>query len=176
MSQLSRTVVLLGLSIGIACQSTPRAGREAAREPVSAHNSQSPSPSIDKVELAAIPTVLNLDDQPGADGVQVQLRLWRAEQPLAALLERGVVEFVMYDGKVPPAQLHAAKPHQVWSYSAQQLKAFSRRTLTGAAYSLALTWGDRSPQSSTLTLTARILRPDAAPLYAEPLNLAMGAR
>jgi len=158
-----------------ACQTAPRA-EPPARQAPSAPAVQGPSPTIDKLELQALPTVVNLDDKPGADGVQVKLYLWRIEEPLAVALERGTVEFLLYEGRVPRAKLHATEPARTWAYSAGQLRRFAGRSLVGSAYALALTWGDQPPRSSTVTLSARLLRPDATPLYADPLNLAMGSK
>ena len=135
-----------------------------------------PSPAIDKVNIQSLVTVVNLDDKPGPDGVQVKLYLFHRDDPTPITLDRGLVEFVIYDGHVPPSDLAAAKPLHVWPFTADQLRRYAAKTAFGPAYAMSLNWGDDHPRASTVTLTARILHPTARPLYAPPINLAMGAK
>ena len=167
------SAILLVVATLAGCQGSGETTATPAVE--GAADARAPHPSIDKIELQSQLAPVNLDARPGPDGVQVRLYLWRAADPLAAMLERGTIEFLMYEGRVAPTQLNAAQPLRIWSYSAGRLRGAAGKSAFGYGYTMALSWADQPPRTGMITLTARLLRPGAEPLYAEPVNLAVGS-
>jgi hypothetical protein len=174
---LVRAILTICLLAAGACRSPgPEVAEPVADVVPAAFHSQpaSPSPAVEALQLQSLPTVVNLDDRPGADGVQMRLYMFHPREPMAVALERGTVEFLLYEGRVRRAQLETSEPHHAWSFSAEQLRRFAAPSLIGVGYQLALGWGDNAPRTGIVTLSARLLRPGQRPLYAEPLSLAMG--
>lgn len=132
-----------------------------------------PSPRVDKLELESFPAAINLDDDPGADGIQLKLRLFNLQEPPAQRLQRGEIEFVLYEGRIPDDQLGAAEPFYIWRYnSAAKLNRHGRNTLVGWQYEMVLAWNkDHSPETRAITVIARLLRPGKPPLYARPVHI-----
>lgn len=135
-----------------------------------------PAPQIDAIQLMSMHSAINLDDRPGADGIQLSVFLFRQDQPLALRLERGTLELVLYDGRVAATQLASAQPARIWRYSAANLRSIENRSAIGVGYRTTLDWSDARPQSSVVTLAARILRPGKPALYAKPAHIPVGPR
>ena len=132
---------------------------------------------MDHIELeASPPSAVNLDNEPGADGVILKMRLYNLQQPLAFTLNQGEIEFLLYEGNVKERDLAVAQPINIWRIQANQMKPYASKTLVGFQYVITLTWLDRAPQSSTITVIARILRPEGGPLYARRVVLTTGPR
>src|SRR4051812_30316186 len=85
------------------CGSTPGGGRgvEGASR-------------VDHVELMALPTAVNINDTPGADGLQVRVYLFQLSQPQAVLLGRGNLDFLLFEGHVGRAEVPRTRPIQIW--------------------------------------------------------------
>lgn len=135
--------------------------------------SVAPSPRVDKLELESFPAAINMDQDPGADGVQLKLRLFNLQQPLAQRLSRGEIEFVLYEGRIPDDEIGEAEPFYIWRYnSAEKLNRHGRKTLVGWQYEMVLAWNkDHAPYTRAITVIARLLRPDKPPLYARPVHI-----
>ena len=130
-----------------------------------------PSPRVDKIELEMAPFALNLDNQPGPDGVQVKVRLYNLDQPRAFSLQQGAIEFILFDGRVKDEDIAEIEPFYTWYFSAADFQATGRNTLVGIQHAIVLNWAGHTPRGTSLTLAARIPRPNAAPLYARPVFL-----
>ena len=134
-----------------------------------------PQPRIDLVSLMLTPPVaLNWDDDPTPDGVRIRTYFFQTSpQTRAVALQRGAVEYILWDGNVPDEDLHATDPALVWPHTAGSLRTFHGQTQVGVGYVVPLEWEDAGPQSRLVTISARLLRPDDAPLYARPVRLNM---
>lgn len=134
-----------------------------------------PAPRIDKLELESFPAAVNMDEDPGPDGIQLKLRFFNLQQPLAQRLQRGEVEFVLYEGRIPDDEIGDAEPFYIWRYnSAAKLNRHGRKTLVGWQYELVLAWNkEHAPYSRAITVIARLLRPGKPPLYARPVHIAV---
>lgn len=135
-----------------------------------------PLPRVDKMELESFPSAVNLDDQPGPDGVSLKLRLYNLDVPLAFALTQGEIEFVLYEGSVKETEIGGAEPFYVWKFSSAQIAQSGRKTVVGWQYALSLNWLTKVPTTSVVTLVARIPRPNDGPIYARPVHLTMGPR
>lgn len=135
-----------------------------------------PLPRVDKMELESFPSAVNLDEKPGPDGVTLKLRLYSLDTPLAFALTQGDMEIVLYEGSIREQEIGSAKPFHIWRFSAKQMSQSGRKSIVGWHYAMSLNWGDNVPTTSTVTLVARIPRPNSTPIYALPVHLAMGPR
>ena len=98
---------------------------------------------------------------------------FRVDTSQAISLNRGVLEFVMYEGRVPAAKIASAPPMRVWRFDAMDLRRHQGKTVIGQSYRFRLGFENRPPASSSVTLSARLLRPNGKPLYAMPVLLAV---
>lgn len=180
-SALSKLVVVI-VSLGFFLTGCATDGDSSAADPAGPVQPFDPaavpalSPRVDSMELDTFPVAVNLDDKPGADGISVKMRLYSLDQPLAFAMQKGVVEFVMYEGRVRDNMLADAQPHHIWRFSASQIAGSGRKVLVGWQYDLTLNWLDKAPKTDAFTLTARLLRPGGQPLYARPVFLTIGIR
>jgi hypothetical protein len=128
--------------------------------------------SIDHIMLEAAPSAVNLDEQPGPDGFEVRVTLFRQDAPLPVALE-GVLEMTMYDAVVEGPALAEATPQQIWRFDRHQLRRFAvpARANVGIAYGMSLYWGANPPQRQTVTLAARWRRPNGSYLYSDPVTV-----
>jgi hypothetical protein len=151
-------------------------GNPSAQPTVNVRAAVAPSPQVDKLELESLPSAVNLDDVPGPDGIKLALRLYSLKQPLAFVLQKGEIEFVIYEGTVKEADIAAASVFHSWRFNASDIAGSGKKTLVGWQYSLSLNWLGHVPSTQVITLVARIPRPGESPLYARPVHLAMGPR
>ncbi len=178
MNDVRRLCLILLLVLACsACRSKQRRAAEPAEQPPPLEAGQEPQPwpKVDAIRLQSLPVATNWDGRPGADGFQVRLYFFQADQPLSVHLRRGRIEMLMFEGRVPPADLDRAQPLQAWPYDADPLRSLGSDSAVGWGYSLLLGWKQKPP-TATVTITSRLLRPGHAPLYAPPLYLSTAAR
>jgi hypothetical protein len=130
---------------------------------------------VDVVQLdASPPTALSWDESPGPDGVQVLVRMYRvSEDKTETVTVSGTLEFLLFEGIVPPDALSRAQPFHTWTYEGPELRQFVIRNLGLWGYGLRLGWGGHVPRSDKVTLTARYTPPSGQPLYARPIIIMM---
>ena len=120
--------------------------------------SRLPPRPVDQVDNVALrlspPMPLNWDDAPGLDGLQAQLNLFQLDQPLSVIVE-GAMEFVLYEGRGTAQVLAGKKPFRVWTFQGPELRNCMGKTMFGWGYAMRLDWGDRPPESPSITLVAR---------------------
>ena len=181
-------VLVLVMSCGLpGCENGPKG--DVSKSPpdkkplndtnVTTTNIPSPSPSVQAIALSSQPTAINLDNIPGPDGVQIQIVFWNtlSDVPKAVTLQQGQLECLIFEGRVPPNQLNQAKPKINQAYSAGQLNRFIKKHIVGYRYNMMMQWDSTNvPKGSTITLTARLLRPGGNPLYAKPIYLSLTPR
>jgi hypothetical protein len=126
----------------------------------------------DAISLYALPVAINLDNQPGADGLRISLYAFRRTQPEPITLDSGRLEVRLYEGRLSGQELAETEPVQVWSFSAPQLRTHVKRTAAGPGYVLDLSWAPRPPAARVITLLARFYPTRGAPLESSPLSLA----
>lgn len=142
-------------------------------------NIPTPSPTVNAIELSAMPTAINFDNIPGPDGVRIRIVLWQiiSDVPHAIQLKQGIVECLLYEGQVAPDTLNEKQPAIIWRYSANSLARSMSKSIVGYKYNASLRWNkDNQPKGSTITIAVRLLRPGRSPLYAKPINLALGPK
>lgn len=159
------TALLVGVCIAAAgCE--PTRVQPDAPDPVA---------RIDAVELRAMPSAVNWDDDPEPDGLRVEVFCYRLDQPEPAPVE-GELEFLLYEGRLRAGELASADPLLTWRFTAAELRSVMVRRLGLWGYSLRLAWGDRLPESSSVTLIARHRSPEDRIVRSAPISISMGAR
>ncbi len=134
-----------------------------------------PVARIDAIELRAMPTAVNWDDDPGPDGLRAEVYCYRVDQPEPMPIE-GVLEFVLYEGRLRRSELAAAEPILIWRFTDRELSQMLVRRMGLWGYAVQLGWGDRVPQSASVTLVARHRSPEDGLVQSAPISISMGAR
>lgn len=160
---LVRSCILLAAAVLAGCVEPGR--QQVGRTP------PRPVKHVDVINLAlSPPTVLNWDNRPGADGMEVVVHLYQLARPLPVMAS-GRLEFLLYEGNVPKGALLGTKPFHTWGFEGDQLEAHRGRDVIGWGYGMRLAWGSRVPTGSTITLAARYLPPEEKPLYSAPVTI-----
>ena len=125
---------------------------------------------IDKMEMQVFPAAIDLDGQPGADGWQVRVYLYRLSDSgrVRAVRVSGTLELLLFDGRVAAEAIGKAQPRQRWSFSAQQLRRHGVHGLAGWSYPLRLKWDRPVAPAQHVTLVARYRPPGGQWLYSQP--------
>jgi hypothetical protein len=151
----------------LGCSSVPVGKPDAA--------GSSSSSTIQELNLLSMPMALNLDANPGADGVAVKLFANNAVTAKTVPIAEGMIEILMYDGvlnagtqDIPPA-LH------VWSYAPQELKPFTFNKSIGTGYDLVLAWGQDQPKSRNVTLIARHVSARGKTVFSGPVTITVSS-
>jgi len=155
------------------------AGLAAAATGCAPPGSLAPAPvaRVDQITLLALPTALNWDNQPGADGVQTIVHLF-CRSPAAPVLATGKLEFLLYEGRISREELPRTEPFHIWPFTAADLEPYVGRSKAGWGYALRLPWGPRTPRAGSITLAARYTPPGAREptVYSAPTTVAMKSK
>jgi hypothetical protein len=131
---------------------------------------------VDAIELSVPSTIAeNWDDNPGPDGVWAMVRCYKLTPKTTAVTVSGTLEFLLFEGRVEPADLAKTKPFRVWTYRPDELPDYLYRHLL-YGYRMQLAWVDRVPRTDVVTLTARYIPPSGEPIYALPVSITMTAK
>ncbi len=127
---------------------------------------------VDAITLMSMPSAINFDHIPGPDGLRVQAMLFQAgrDEPV---LGSGKLQFLLYENKITPSQLHTLQPLLTWTYSGQKLARHTGKGMVGWGYAMELRWGSRRPKSKTISVAARYVFPDRRSIYSSPIVIAM---
>jgi hypothetical protein len=148
----------------VGCQPTP--ATQQAPQPVA---------RIDAIELRAMPNALNWDEDAGPDGLRAEVFCYRVDRPQPAPVE-GMMEFLIYEGRVRRSALGSTEPFHVWRFTAAELRPCLVRRMGLWGYVVQLGWGAHVPSASSVTLVARHVPPQGRPVHSAPISIAMGAQ
>lgn len=82
----------------------------------------------DEIALRTTPSPVNLDDNPGVDGLVVRVELYRVRGTNVELLTvKGALEFSLYEGVVGSAARGEVKAFRTWRYAGKELERFLAR-------------------------------------------------
>ena len=133
-----------------------------------------PVDRVDEIVLRLTPPApVNWDEKPGADGLQVQINFFQIDQPLSVTV-KGSLDLALYEGRVLPEDIAAAKPIHTWPFSGVQLAGLAGKSAVGWGYAIRLPWGDSPPAGATATLIARYRSADGNVKAAQPLYVPLG--
>ncbi len=133
-----------------------------------------PVGQVDRLVLPTSPQPVNWNQQPGADGLVVQVFFFRDPAPLPVTV-KGSVEFLLYEGEPPAEGPHRTAPLHTWRFSGDELPSYLVRAAWGWGYAMRLGWGQKMPETTSATLRARYLPPTGPPTEkTEPVIIPIG--
>jgi hypothetical protein len=109
---------------------------------------------IVQLNLITVPVALDLDGQPGPDGVSVKLYATAEGNPKPVPIRQGTLEVLLFDG---PFQRQKAHPPilKQFHFSATELRQMEFTAKIGIGYQLALPWGTNLPSHRIMSVAAR---------------------
>jgi len=112
------------------------------------------------------------------DGIQVSVWFFGPDRDESspAVMVKGRVEILMFDGVVPSADLATAMPLRVWEFPGDQLGQYAgKHYLMGWGYNFGLLrWGDARPTQDRVTMIVRYTG-QAGPAMSAPTIVTVGA-
>jgi len=163
---LRAVVMLLACAGGVVgCGGPVRQGATPDRPPA-------PVSQVDVVAAEAVPMAVNWDERPGPDGVRIRVTLFQRAQP-RPVVGSGTLDFLLFPGKVGDVDPATARPAQSWTFACAELRPSLVRSIVGWGYSLSLGWGDRMPDSPTVTVFVRYAAPGGEPVWSKPVTIAI---
>jgi hypothetical protein len=167
----SRTAIIaLGVSfclMAFGCSTPP------AKKAPSAVSSN--ADAIQELNLLSMPMALNLDANPGADGIAVKLFANNASSPKTVAIAEGKVEILMYDGVVNADSGDVPPVLHMWAFSPQELKPFLFNKKIGMGYDLVLVWGKDQPQKNRATVIARHVSDRGKTVFSGPVTVTVSS-
>lgn len=124
--------------------------------------------SIQEINLLSMPMALNLDDTPGADGLAVKIFAISAASPKPVPIPNGKLEILLFDGTTTAGDSYNPDPLHIWTFTADDLKAFMFTKAIGSGYDLLLVWGANQPKQSRVTIVARYTPVKGPPIASGP--------
>lgn len=139
-------------------------------EPQTIDNRPAPISQADRIALL-VPenAIVNLDGEPGADGLIAQVMLLKDQgKGPKSVLVNGEVDILIYEGPKPNKISADTKPFFSWTFTSKQLaERVIRQYSTLWGYALRLRW-DKAPQSSKVWLIARYRPPSGQAIFSSP--------
>ncbi len=126
---------------------------------------------IDQLHLLVTSVALDIDGKPGPDGIGVRVYASHTGSSEAVPVKVGTLELLMYEGAHVRGELASLQPRHLWTYPADQLKAYLQKTSIGTSYRFAALWGEDKPTSDRVTLIARYTGPDNREIYSAPSSI-----
>lgn len=114
---------------------------------------------ITGINMMTGPVAINMDQDPGLDGISVRLFFTDADNPKAVTISSGMVDVLMFDGLFVPGK-DAPPLRKQWTFTAEQLESVRYQSALGEAYELLLAWGEDSPDNRAISVVARYTRSD----------------
>ncbi len=128
---------------------------------------------VRELNLLAMPSALNLNDKPGADGVAVKVFAVRQGGMKGVPIRSGWIEVLAYEGTFEDAP--PTKPFHEWRLNPDQLARSEIKTLMGTGYYLVLDWSPHILHGNRATIIARYLSDSGAPVTSAPSYVAVTA-
>ena len=129
---------------------------------------------VDRVLLFTTPAALNLDQDPGVDGIRAMVYTFQHSEARPVAIRDGSVEILMYEGHhSDSAQADQDTPFQVWSFPSEELAMRAAQSAVGVGYPLVLRWEGRRPEGE-IRVVARVLDEEGDIVYSRPVSLSMG--
>lgn len=131
-----------------------------------------PVADIDRLGVHVGATAVSWDDKPGPDGVFVRVYCYQLHQPKTVTV-KGVLEFLLYEGKLSAGTIDKAKPFQVWKFTGKELPAHAVRSMVGWGYAMQLAWDEKVPKTGRITLIARYISATGVKIFSAPVSISM---
>lgn len=157
---------LLVLMLLVGC-----AGPEAMRSPGDAPARSSGNSVRYGAILSAAPVAFARGGAGRPDTVGVNFYLHHIGGSRPIQMEDGEVVFALYDGILDRgADVLNIRPDFFWRFDSARLQPYGQDTQIGWVYNVPLSWGERRPQSTRVTVVAIFYPPDerSAPVVTAP--------
>jgi hypothetical protein len=156
----------------------------AGCQPQGLSSDQSPSPAahVDRVQLFAFPTAINMGAVPGPGGISVQIFFFQlSEAPDGKVNTKtvpvsGTVDVMMFDGQMRASDMPKATPRHVWHFAPGEIGPYLSHSALGYHYAISLPWGKDEPAATMVTAIVRYSPPNEQPMYSEELPIAVGPK
>ena len=129
--------------------------------------------AISELNLLGLPMAVNLDAQPGADGVVVKLFATSRASPRAVPIRSGILEISAYPESPDPAGL--PPPFHRWTFTPVDLAPHAFNTALGTGYNLILDWRPRSFPADRVSVIARYQPDQGPPVTSAPSSITASA-
>jgi len=130
--------------------------------------------AISELHLFGLPSAVDLDGRPGADGITVRIFASTATEPRGVPIRAGTLEVLLFDGPLRPGQPLPSKPLHVWSLTPQQLLPLASESKLGTGYQLTLPWTGTPPVRASVSVIARhTASATARPVFSGPASISM---
>ena len=166
---MKRVIIILLLlmsATGVGCQTD--GGPRAAR-------STTGGLAFDNLYLSSSPAPLNLDSEPGADGLKAKVYAFKTGLK-AVPITSGKLDLLLFEGTQKDSKAGNSKIIKVWSYTPEDLKAVAFRSYAGIVYNFELRWGKEAPTGGSITLIARYLSNTGKSITSAPVTLRLRSR
>lgn len=130
---------------------------------------ESAPPGVVELNLITSPVALDLDGQPGPDGIAVKLYANEARNPKPVQIREGILEIVLFDGlfgrgtNQPPVL-------REFRFTPAELRQREIISNIGTGYQFSLPWA-RRPSQQFLSVAARFTRPDGQVAMSRPSSV-----
>jgi hypothetical protein len=162
---LCLAVLALLSTAGSGCSSTkPGTGRTPGLK----------TEAIVEINMLTAPSALNFDGVPGPDGISLRIYAGNPRLPKCLPITAGTLEILLFDGLLQAGEVKSAQPLIVWSYPADELPRFARKSSIGVSYVFTPRWGPHRPKRNRATAVARYLPPDGASISSAPAAMFVG--
>jgi len=129
---------------------------------------------IDALVLLSAPAAVDVDGNPGPDGIAVRIFGTSQAKTRALAFETGALEVLMFDGIINEQTPASAKPLHAWTNTIAELKPLAVKTALGVSYPLTLLWGKDRPTQDVITIAARYIAPNGRAIYSAPSTIPVG--
>ena len=106
---------------------------------------------IVELNLITVPVALDLDGQPGVDGIAVKLYASNGRDPKASRIREGKVEFVLFDGTFH-GRTNAPPVFQTVTFTAPELRLNELKSNIGYGYEVSIRWGTNLPTQRIMSV------------------------
>lgn len=143
---------------------------------VSAGRGGSSGGAVGEIHLFGVPVTLTAPGKSAPAGIGVRIYASAQGGSRGIPIRKGVLEVLMFDGPVPEGGVATQTPLKIWSFSPEQLRAYTDVSFLGDGYQLALPWEKSVPKSRIITVAARYRNGSGGVLYSAPGAISVSGR
>jgi hypothetical protein len=126
--------------------------------------------AIREINLLIQPVALNLDANPGADGIALKVFAVAEGSPKAVPIRKGALDIEAYDGTLEAGQPSGS--FHTWHFEPADLAPHQFNTALGTGYNLTLSWAPKVLRRDRVTVAARYVAPDGQAVVSAPIAIA----
>jgi hypothetical protein len=130
---------------------------------------------IVQLNLITVPVALDLDNQPGVDGISVKVYASAEANPKPVPIRAGSLELLLFDG---PFHRQASQPPilKQFRFTPDELRPGEFTAKIGTGYQLSLAWGTNIPSQRIMSVAARYTHADGQMVLSRPSSVTVLAK